>query len=148
MKLNELKPSPGSKHRRKRVGRGPGSGHGKTSCRGHKGSGSRSGSKMHSGFEGGQMPLIRRIPKRGFASLNRKEYALINIEYLNRFKEGDKITPDSLKEIGMVKKSEKLVKVLGRGELTVKKLQITAHAFSQNAVSKIEASGGKAEVVK
>ncbi len=148
MKLNELKPQPGSKHRRKIVGRGPGSGHGKTSGRGHKGARARSGAKVHSGFEGGQMPLVRRVPKRGFYHLRKREYALINVERLNQFEAGVKITPEGLREMGFIKKSEGLVKILGKGELTRKGLEVTAHAFSRGAINKIEAAGGKAEVIK
>lgn len=148
MKLNELKPHPGSKYKRKRIGRGPGSGQGKTSGRGHKGSGARSGGKTHSGFEGGQMPLVRRVPKRGFYHLRKKEYALVNIEHLNRFQAGEKISPESLKNMGLIKKSKSLVKVLGQGELLRKKLKVTAHAFSQGAIQKIEAAEGKVEMIK
>lgn len=148
MKLNELKPQPGSRHRRKRVGRGSGSGQGKTSGRGHKGAGARSGGKVHPGFEGGQMPLVRRVPKRGFHNLGKKEYALVNVEYLNQFPVGEKIGLESLKKIGLIKKSRKLVKILGRGELVRKKLEVTAHAFSREAIHKIEAAGGRVEIIK
>jgi len=113
MKLNELRPQPGSRHRRKRVGRGPGSGHGKTSGRGHKGMGARSGGKVHSGFEGGQMPLVRRVPKRGFYHLRKREYILINVEHLNRFEAKEKVDLESLQEMGLIKKSKNLIKVLG-----------------------------------
>jgi large subunit ribosomal protein L15 len=146
MKQNELKENAGSRHRRKRVGRGPGSGHGKTSGRGNKGQRARSGRGIHSGFEGGQMPLVRRVPKRGFYHLRKREYLQINVEYLNRFEAGEKITPESLKERGLIKGSKNLVKVLGRGELT-RKLEVTAHAFSRGAIHKIEAAGGKVEVL-
>ncbi|NOX97838.1 MAG: 50S ribosomal protein L15 [Nitrospirae bacterium] len=148
MKLNELRPQPGSRHRRKRVGRGPGSGHGKTSGRGHKGMGARSGGKVHSGFEGGQMPLVRRVPKRGFHHLRKREYILINVEHLNRFEAKEKVDLESLQEMGLIKKSKNLIKVLGKGELTKEGLEVTAHAFSRGAVHKIEAAGGKVEIIK
>ncbi|MCD5397490.1 50S ribosomal protein L15 [candidate division NPL-UPA2 bacterium] len=147
MKLNELKPQPGSKHRRKRVGRGPGSGQGKTSGRGHKGANARSGGKVHSGFEGGQMPLVRRVPKRGFHPLKKREYILVNIEHLNRFKMGEKIAPEGLKEMGLIKRSKDLVKILGKGELAKKGLEVAAHAFSRGAIHKIKAAGGKVEII-
>lgn len=148
MKLNELKPQSDSRHRRKRVGRGPGSGRGKTSGRGHKGAGARSGGKVHSGFEGGQMSLVRRVPKRGFHHRGKKEYALVNVGYLNRFPAGEKIGPEGLKGMGLIKKSKKLVKILGQGELVRKGLEVMAHAFSREAIHKIEAAEGKVEVIK
>lgn len=146
MKLHELKPAPGSRKARKRVGRGIGSGHGKTAGRGTKGQNARSGGGVRLGFEGGQMPLYRRLPKRGFNNPTRKEYAIVNLETLNRFEDGTVITPEFLKERGVVKNLKDGLKILGDGELKVK-LTIKAHKFSQSALSKIEAAGGKAEVI-
>ncbi|ADC89384.1 ribosomal protein L15 [Thermocrinis albus DSM 14484] len=148
MKLHELSPHPGATKERKRVGRGIGSGHGKTCGRGHKGQKSRSGDrKMPSWFEGGQTPLHKRIPKRGFNSPNRVEYAVVNVSTLDRyFKDGDKVTPDVLRERGIVK-GKKPVKILGEGSIT-KKLTVVAHAFSNSAKEKIEAAGGTCEVIK
>lgn len=144
MKLNELKPNKGATHRKKRVGRGIGSGHGKTSTRGEKGQKSRAGdSKLPARFEGGQTPFIMRIPKRGFKNPNKKEYAVVNLKALEaKFNEGDEVTPDKLVEAGLIKKGE-CVKVLGQGELT-KKLTVKAHAFSASAKEKIESLGGVA----
>ena len=147
MKLNELKPQPGARKKPKRVGRGPGSGHGKTATRGHKGQGARSGGTKGAGFEGGQQPLIRRIPKRGFRNIFRKEYAIVNLGDLSRFDEGQQITPDLLKETGIIRKSAVALKVLGEGDLT-KPLNILAHKFSQGALAKIAAAGGKGEVIQ
>jgi large subunit ribosomal protein L15 len=147
MKLHELKPQPGAKKREKRVGRGPGSGHGKTSTRGHKGQAARSGGTKGAGFEGGQQPLIRRIPKRGFKNIFKKEYAIVNLGELSRFDASQKITPDFLKEAGIIRKSATDLKVLGDGELT-KPLNIAAHKFSQAALAKIQAAGGKGEVIE
>ncbi len=146
MKLHELKPAPGSNKAPKRVGRGIGSGHGKTAGRGHKGQNARSGGGVRPGFEGGQMPLYRRLPKRGFNNPNRKEYAIVNLETLNRFEEGTVVTPELLKERGVVKNLKDGLKILGRGELNVK-LTVKAHKFSQSALSKIEAAGGQTEVI-
>ena len=146
MKLGQLKPSKGAKHKRKRVGRGPGSGHGKTSGRGHKGSKSRSGKGVYLGFEGGQMPLFRRVPKRGFTNIFRKKCRLVNVESLNRFKEGTKVTPGLLKAEGLVKGKEIRVKILGEGKLD-RALTVQAHYFSQGARRKIEEAEGKAEVI-
>lgn len=146
MKLHELKPAPGSNKAPKRVGRGIGSGHGKTAGRGHKGQNARSGGGVRLGFEGGQMPLYRRLPKRGFNNPNRKEYAIVNLETLNRFEEGTVVTPELLKERGVVKNLKDGLKILGRGELNVK-LTVKAHKFSQSALSKIEAAGGQTEVI-
>ena len=146
MKLHELKPAPGSNKAPKRVGRGIGSGHGKTAGRGHKGQNARSGGGVGLGFEGGQMPLYRRLPKRGFNNPNRKEYAIVNLETLNRFEEGTVVTPELLKERGVVKNLKDGLKILGRGELNVK-LTVKAHKFSQSALSKIEAAGGQTEVI-
>lgn len=146
MKLHELKPAEGSRKARKRVGRGIGSGHGKTAGRGHKGQKARSGGGVPIGFEGGQMPLYRRLPKRGFKNPTRKEYAIVNLETLNRFEDGAVITPEFLKEQGVVKNLKDGLKILGDGELKVK-LTVKAHKFSQSALSKIEAAGGKTEVI-
>lgn len=143
MKLHELTPSEGSRFSRRRIGRGDSSGQGKTSGRGQKGQKARG--KVRVGFEGGQMPLYRRIPKRGFTNINRKEYAVVNLDGLNRFDDGAKVTPESLKEAGLVKKSS-AVKVLGNGKLN-KKLTVKASKFSATAVAAIEAAGGKTEVI-
>ena len=147
MKLHELKPQPGARKREKRIGRGPGSGHGKTSTRGHKGQGSRSGGTKGPGFEGGQQPLIRRIPKRGFKNIFRKEYTIVNLSDLARFDASQKITPDLLKGTGIIRKSATELKVLGDGELT-KPLSIAAHKFSETALAKIQAAGGRGEVIQ
>lgn len=146
MKLEDLKPARGSKKKPKRVGRGPGSGHGKTSTRGHKGQKARSGGAKPSKFEGGQMPFIRRVPKRGFSNFTRKEFAIINLGDLNRFQEKTEITPELLREEGLIKKTAQGIKVLGDGEL-LKPLVIKAHKFSQSALEKITTAGGKAEVI-
>jgi len=145
MKPHELKPAPGSHKKPKRVGRGPGSGHGKTSTRGHKGQKARSGGSVRRGFEGGQMPLQRRLPKRGFTNIFRKQYSVVNVKDLAGFGDGEAITPESLKEKGLIK-TRQPVKILGEGELT-KKITVKAHKFSQTAIQKIEASGGKVEVI-
>jgi large subunit ribosomal protein L15 len=145
MKLHEMK-SNSPRTSRKRVGRGPGSGLGKTSARGQKGQNSRSGGGVRLGFEGGQTPLARRLPKRGFTNFNRKEYAIVNVEALNRFEDGTDVTPALLKEAGLVKKELNGVKILGEGELT-KKLNVTAAKFSKAAKEAIEKAGGKAEVL-
>ncbi len=147
MKLNELTASPEAKVR-KRVGRGPGSGMGKTSTRGQKGQKSRSGVSIPAWFQGGQTPLYRRVPKRGFKNTQfRVQYATINLSDLNRyFNDGDIVTPELLKEKGIIKKQLCGVKVLGNGELE-KKLTIKANRFSSSAVTKIESAGGKAEVI-
>lgn len=146
MRLGELKAPPGAKKRRKRVGRGPGSGHGKTACRGSKGQKARAGSGVRPWFEGGQMPLQRRVPKRGFNNIFRREYAIINLRDLQDFPEGTIITPELLKERGKIKRDLHGVKVLGGGELSI---PLTVHAakFSESAVKKIEAAGGKAVVI-
>ncbi|MFO7152553.1 MAG: 50S ribosomal protein L15 [Bacillota bacterium] len=146
MRLHDLKPAKGSKKRPKRVGRGIGSGHGKTSTRGHKGQNARSGGGVRPGFEGGQMPLIRRIPKRGFTNIFKKEYAIVNVKDLNVFEDNTRVTPELLKEKGLIKQIKDGVKILGDGELKVK-LEVVAHAFSSSAREKIEAAGGKAEVI-
>ncbi|RJP24516.1 MAG: 50S ribosomal protein L15 [Candidatus Omnitrophota bacterium] len=140
MHIGELKTIP--KRKRKRVGRGPGSGHGKTSSRGHKGQGARSGFKRRAWFEGGQMPLQRRIPKRGFKSLNKKTYQLVNLLSLQRFDDGDTVDPEKLKTVGLIKHAGRPVKILGSGELT-KRLSVQADAFSNSAREKIAQLGGE-----
>ncbi|MFY9120053.1 MAG: 50S ribosomal protein L15 [Syntrophomonadaceae bacterium] len=146
MKLHEIQAPPGANKRTKRVGRGPGSGHGKTSTRGHKGQKSRSGGGVRPGFEGGQMPLQRRLPKRGFTNIFKKEYAIVNIQDLNIFDDGTEVTIELLQEAGMVKGVKDGVKILGNGELE-KQLTVKAHRFSKQAEEKISARGGKAEVI-
>lgn len=146
MKLHELSSATGSRKERKRVGRGTSSGTGKTSGRGHKGQNSRSGGGVRPGFEGGQNPLYRRLPKRGFVNPTRKEYAVVNIEDLNSFAEGTEVTPEFLVNNGVVKNTKSGIKILGNGEVTVK-LTVKANKFSQSAVEKIEAAGGKTEVI-
>lgn len=147
MKLNELKAPPGANKRTKRVGRGIGSGHGKTSTRGHKGQKARSGGGVRPGFEGGQMPLQRRLPKRGFNNaVFKKEYAIVNVKDLNEFENGAEITPEVLMEAGLVKKMLCGVKLLGDGELQ-KKLTIKVHKVSQQAEEKVKAQGGRVEVI-
>lgn len=146
MRLHELKPAEGSRKERNRVGRGMGSGNGKTSGRGHKGQNARSGGGVRPGFEGGQMPLFQRLPKRGFTNINRKEYAIVNIETLNSFENGTEVTPELLLETGVVSKLNAGVKVLGNGKLE-KNLTVKAHKFSASAKEAIEAAGGKTEVV-
>ena len=146
MGVNKLKPQDGSFHYPKRVGRGIGSGHGKTSGRGHTGQKSRSGSGIPPYFEGGQMPLVRRIPKRGFRSQSKEEWQIINIEVLNRFAEGEEVNKELLQKAGLIKNAELPVKVLAQGKLD-KKLIVKADAFSLSAKEKIEEKGGRAEVV-
>ncbi|MDR3051322.1 MAG: 50S ribosomal protein L15 [Oscillospiraceae bacterium] len=146
MKLHELKPAPGSTTAPKRLGRGIGSGLGKTSGKGHKGAKARSGGGKRPGFEGGQMPLVRRIPKRGFTNIFSVEYETINVERLEIFADGAEVTAQSLIEAGVIKKALDGVKVLGGGELT-KKLTVKAVKFTASAKQKIEAAGGKAEVI-
>ncbi len=147
MSLNNLRPPRGAKHKKKRVGRGPGSGHGKTASRGNKGAQSRSGFRFKRGFEGGQMPLHRRVPKRGFRNPFRVEYAVVNLDTLGEvFEAGTAVTPDLLRERGLVRVATGPVKVLGRGEIT-KALTVRAHKFSESAVRKLAAAGGAAEVI-
>ncbi|EKN65148.1 50S ribosomal protein L15 [Schinkia azotoformans] len=146
MKLHELKPAEGSRKERNRVGRGMASGNGKTSGRGHKGQGARSGGGVRPGFEGGQMPLFQRLPKRGFTNINRKDYTIVNVETLNRFENGTEVTPELLLETGVVSKLNYGVKILGNGKLE-KNLTVKAHKFSSAAKEAIEAAGGKTEVV-
>lgn len=142
--LHDLSPTSGSTRNRKRRGRGPGSGTGKTAGRGEKGQKARSGGSVHPRFEGGQMPLIRRIPKRGFKSINRVEYQVVNVRDLGRV-DGD-VSPDTLKGAGLIRSLRKPVKVLGVGEVE-KKVSVSAHAFSASARSKIEAAGGTVTVI-
>jgi len=147
MNLSDLKPAPGAKQSRKRVGRGPGSGNGKTAGRGHKGAQSRSGYSYKRGFEGGQMPLHRRLPKRGFNNVFRTEYAVVNLDQLEAaFDQGTTITPDTLREAGLVHGKRLPIKVLARGEVT-KALMVQAHKFSGKAAEKLAAAGGKAEAI-
>ena len=146
MRLNELRPAKGARKKEKRIGRGPGSGHGKTSTKGHKGQLARAGGGKASGFEGGQMPLIRRIPKRGFHNIFRIEYTVVNLKMLTRFEGQEDITPQRLREAGLVKSRNARIKILGEGELT-RPLVIQAHRFSQSAIEKIQKAGGKAEVL-
>lgn len=145
MRLGELKPDPGAKKRRKRVGCGPGSGHGKTSGRGHKGAGQHSASEFDARFEGGQMPFYRRIPKRGFNNPTRREYAVVNLDVVAGLNL-DSVTVDLLRERRIVPRGMP-VKILGEGELS-RSVSVAAHAFSKSAREKIEKAGGKAEVVK
>ena len=144
MKLHELKPAEGSRQLRNRVGRGTSSGNGKTAGRGQKGQKARS--KVRVGFEGGQMPLFRRMPKRGFKNVNRKDYAIVNLDTLNKFEDGTEVTPALLVETRVVKDEKDGIKVLGNGELT-KKLTVKASKFSASAKAAIEAAGGTAEVM-
>ena len=146
MKLSELSPAEGSVRQAYRKGRGAGSGNGKTGGRGHKGQKARSGGGVRPGFEGGQMPLQRRIPKRGFKNIFATKYASVNVEVLSRFEDGAVVDTKALQDAGIVKKTYDGVKFLGRGEVT-KKLTVKAAAFSASAKEKIEAAGGKAEVV-
>ncbi|WP_079708140.1 50S ribosomal protein L15 [Paraliobacillus ryukyuensis] len=145
MKLHELKPSQARKQRN-RVGRGMSSGNGKTSGRGHKGQKARSGGGVRLGFEGGQMPLFQRLPKRGFTNIHRKEFAIVNLDTLNKFEEGTEVTPELLLETGLVSKLKAGIKVLGNGNME-KKLTVKAHKFSTSAKEAIEAAGGKTEVI-
>ena len=144
MDLGDLRPAKGDKHSKKRVGRGMASGNGKTSGRGHKGQGSRAGGGVRPGFEGGQMPLTRRVPKRGFHNPFRTVYSPVNLDSLDGFEAGQEVSPELLREKGLAGKG--LVKILGRGELA-KPLTVKAHGFSRSAKEKIEAAGGRAEVV-
>ncbi|MDE2484259.1 MAG: 50S ribosomal protein L15 [candidate division NC10 bacterium] len=146
MKLHELKPPAGASRRRKRVGRGTSSGHGKTSGRGEKGQKARSGAHIHPWFEGGQLPLHRRVPKRGFTNRFRKVYATINLKDLERFEPGTKVTPGLLQERGLVKDLQVGLKILAEGVLS-KPLSVAAHKFSKRSIEKILASGGKVEVI-
>ena len=146
MRLEELKPAEGSKHRAKIVGRGIGSGTGKTSGKGHKGQNARSGGGVRPGFEGGQMPLYRRLPKRGFTNIFAKQYVAVNVEELNKFDDGADVTAETLIEKGVISKALDGVKILGRGEIT-KKVNVKVAKYSASAKEKIEKAGGKAEVM-
>jgi large subunit ribosomal protein L15 len=146
VELHNLKPADGSRKKPIRVGRGPGSGKGKTCGRGEKGQRSRSGYSRKRGFEGGQMPLHRRLPKRGFTNIFRKEYRTINVSRLAALEAGSDVTPESLQQAGLVRKGKAPVKILGHGDLAVA-LNVKAHKFTAGAVKKIEAAGGKAEVL-
>ena len=145
MKLQQLSPAEGSTHERKRIGRGHGSGQGKTAGKGHKGQKARAGRGMQIGFEGGQMPLQRRVPKRGFNNIFAQEKAMVNVSALNAFEDGAVVNAAALQQAGLIR-AVAFVKVLGNGELT-KKLTVQASAFSKSAQEKIEAAGGKAEVI-
>ena len=147
MKLNELRPAKGSKKEAFRVGRGHGSGNGKTAGRGHKGQKARSGGGVRPGFEGGQMPLYRRLPKRGFTNIFAKVYTEINVSDLNRFENGAEVTAEALKTAGIIKKVNDGIVVLGRGDLTAQNLTVKAARFSKSAAEKIAGAGGKAEVI-
>ena len=146
MKLHELKPVEGARKDGFRLGRGQGSGNGKTAGKGNKGQKARSGGMNKLGFEGGQTPLARRLPKRGFTNINRKEYAVINLTQLNNFNDGAEVSPAVLKEMGLVKNAKDGIKVLGEGELE-KKLTVKAHKFSKSAAARIEKAGGTVEVI-
>lgn len=145
MKVQDLKPAIGSNKQKKRVGRGPGSGLGKTSGKGHKGQRARSGGSVNPGFEGGQMPLQRRIPKRGFTNMNSIEYAILNLKDLESLGM-DEVHPESLLEAGIIRSVKDGLKILGSGELT-RAVKVQAHAFSKTAMEKIKAAGGSAEVI-
>jgi large subunit ribosomal protein L15 len=147
VKLHELSPNAGSKKAVKRIGRGHGSGNGKTAGKGHKGQNARSGGGVRIGFEGGQMPLARRIPKRGFNNIFGTVYVPVNVSDLNKFNDGTVVDLELLKASGLAKQAGDGVKILGNGELTAKNLTIKANAFSKSAISKIESVGGKAEVI-
>ena len=146
MRIQDLSPTEGSRKKRKRVGRGPSSGHGKTSCRGHKGQKSRSGGNIRPGFEGGQMPLQRRLPKRGFTNIFKKNYVLINIKELKAFEADTTLDIEALKDAGLVKRTSDRVKLLGDGEI-VHPLIVKVHKASRQAAAKIEAAGGRVEIV-
>ena len=148
MKLHELQPAAGSKKARTRVGRGLGSGLGKTSGRGQKGQNSRSGGGDRSGFEGGQMPLQRRLPKRGFNNVFAKQYAEVNVEQLNRFEDGATVDPVALIEAGLLKNVRDGIRILGNGTLETKNLTVIANGFTKSAEEKITAAGGKVEVIQ
>jgi len=146
MNLHDLSPARGAKKRRKRIGRGPGSGHGKTATKGHKGLLARSGGGKRAGFEGGQMPLIRRVPKFGFANPFRIEYAIVNVKSLETWSGADMVTPQGMVDAGLVKRKTLPIKILGNGELK-RSLVVQAHKFSKSAESKIQAAGGRVEVI-
>jgi large subunit ribosomal protein L15 len=146
MKLDDLRPASGSTKRQKRVGRGDGSGHGKTACRGHKGQRARAGGGTRPGFEGGQMPLQRRLPKRGFHNPFKVEIVIVNLDQLERFSADSEVNPESLAREGLVSGKNGRIKILGDGTLT-KSLTVKAHRFSAKAKEKIEAAGGKTELI-
>ena len=146
MKLHDLKPAPGAKKRRKRIGRGPGSGHGKTATKGHKGLLARSGGGKRPGFEGGQMPLIRRLPKFGFTNPFRTEYTVVNVRSFESWSGGDTVSPQAMVDAGLVKRKALPIKILGTGSLK-RALVIQAHKFSKSAEEKIRAAGGRVEVI-
>jgi large subunit ribosomal protein L15 len=146
MKLHELMPAEGARQDRKRKGRGTGSGNGKTAGKGHKGQNARSGGGVRPGFEGGQTPLFRRLPKRGFTNINRKEFAIVNLDALNRFEDGTEVTPELLIETGVVSNEKAGIKILAKGKVE-KKLTVKAHKFSSAAKEAIEAAGGQTEVI-
>lgn len=147
MKVAELKPAFGAHKKRKRRGRGSGSGHGKTSCRGHNGQRARASGRLRPGFEGGQMPLVRRIPKRGFTNRFKVKFQIVNLSNLEKFKENSVVNPIELQEKGFIRQLNQPVKVLGEGKLT-KKLTIKAQAFSKSALEEIKKTGGLAEIIK
>ena len=147
MKLHELQPATGSRKVRNRVGRGTSSGNGKTAGRGQKGQNSRSGGGVRSGFEGGQMPLYRRLPKRGFNNVFAKQYAEVNVEQLNRFEDGATVDPVALIEAGILKNVRDGIRILGNGTLETKNLTVIANGFTKSAEEKITAAGGKVEVI-
>ena len=146
LSINTLKPAPGANRKNKRVGRGMGSGHGKTATRGYNGQHSRAGSTMRPGFEGGQMPLYRRLPKRGFNNIFRREYVVVNLEKLATFDAGAKIDPVVLRDNGIIKNLNEDIKILGTGELT-NAIHVYAHKFSKSAIEKIHKAGGSVEVI-
>jgi large subunit ribosomal protein L15 len=146
MNLHDLTPAKGAKKKRKRIGRGPGSGHGKTATKGHKGIKARSGGGKRPGFEGGQMPLIRRLPKFGFTNPDRTEYSIVNIKSFEQWTGTDMVTPQAMVDAGLVKRKKLPIKILGNGELK-KSLVIQAHKFSKSAEAKIQAAGGRVEVI-
>lgn len=146
LELHGLRPAKGANQKRKRVGRGPGSGHGKTATRGEKGQKSRSGYSQRPGFEGGQMPLYRRLPKRGFTNIFQKQFAILNVQDLNRFDDGSTVSPEFLVEQGVIRKARNGLRILGGGELK-KKLTVRAHHFSKSAAEKIQQAGGTVEVM-
>jgi large subunit ribosomal protein L15 len=147
MKLGELKPAVGARKKRKRIGCGPGSGHGKTACRGHKGQLSRSGSKSYAWFEGGQMPLQRRIPKRGFHNIFKKVYQVVNIKDLLRFDANAEVDARSLRDAGLARKKSVKIKLLGNGEID-RPLKVTVHACTKTARERVEKAGGQIQLIK
>lgn len=146
MKLNELSPAPGSRKKRKRIGRGPGSGHGKTSCKGHKGQKARSGASRNIGFEGGQMPLQRRLPKRGFYNIFSKEYSIVNLNQIEARDNLSEVTPQVLLELRIISKLKDGVKILAKGDIT-RPVNVVVHAISKEAREKIIKAGGSVELI-